>query len=226
MDGRIADEQMTELDIFVTGISSPSGGGKTAVAKRVSELLPDAVTLFFDDYEPDTVHPASIRQWLEEGANYNDWKTPKLKDDLTELKAGQAIVSPVDGLTINPRMYVVFDSPFGYAHAETGGLIDLMVFIDTPLDVAMARRLLRDFSSASVDNFGTNIGRLTAELIAYLDYGRQAYLEMDKQIKPICDLLIDGCSAVDDLAEEVVRAKRTRTAEPLSCENARNAPRR
>ena len=223
MGGRIADEQMTELDIFVTGISSPSGGGKTAVAKRVSELLPDAVTISFDDYDFDTVHPASIREWLEEGANCNDWKSPKLKDDLTKLKAGQAIVSPVDGLTVNPRKHIVFDSPFGYAHAETGGPIDLMVFIDTPLDVATARRLLRDISSASVDNSSTNIGRLTAELIAYLDYGRQAYLEMDEQIKPTCDLLLDGCLAVDDLAEKVVRAIRTRAAE-LSCENARNAP--
>ena len=224
MDGKIADQKMKKSEIFVTGISSQSGGGKTAVAKRVSELLPDAVTIFFDDYDPDTVHPASIREWLDEGADCNDWKTPKLKDDLTKLKAGQAIVSPVDGLTINPRKYVVFDSPFGYAHAETGGLIDLMVFIDTPLDVAMARRLLRDFSSTSVDDSSINICRLTAELIAYLDYGRKAYLEMDKQIKPICDLLLDGYSAVDDLAEVVVRAIKTRTAEPLSCENARDAP--
>jgi len=221
---QIADEQMRESDIFVTGISSPSGGGKTVVAMRVSELLPDAVTIFFDDYDFDTVHPASIRGWLEDGANYNDWKSPKLRDDLTKLKAGQAIVSPVDGLTINPRKYVVFDGPFGYAHAATGGLIDLMVFIDTPLDVAMARRLLRDYSSTSVDDSSTNIGRLTAELTAYLDYGRQAFLEMNKQVRPTCDLLLDGCSGVDDLAEEVVRAIGTRTAEPLSRENARNAP--
>ena len=225
MNGKIADEQMKKSDIFITGISSPSGGGKTAVAVRVSELLPDAVTISFDDYDFDTVHPASFRRWLEEGANYNEWKSPKLKDDLTKLKAGRAIVSPVDGLTINPRKYVIFDSPLGYAHTETGGLIDLMVFIDTPLDVAMARRLLRDYSSAAVDNSSTNIGRLTAELTAYLDYGRQAYLEMDKQIKPICDLLLDGCSTVDDLAEVVVRAIRTRTAEQLSCENANAPPR-
>ncbi len=224
MDGKIADEQMKKSDIFITGISSPSGGGKTAVAVRVSELLPDAVTISFDDYDFDTVHPASFRRWLEEGANYNDGKSPKLEDDLTKLKAGRAIVSPVDGLTINPRKYVIFDSPLGYAHAETGGLIDLMVFIDTPLDIAMARRLLRDFSSASVDNSSKSMDRLAAELIAYLDYGRQAYLEMDKQIKPTCDLLLDGCSAVDDLAQEVVRAIRTRTAEPRSSENARNAP--
>ena len=224
MDDKIADEQIRRSDIFITGMSSPSGGGKTAVAKRVSELLPDSVTIFFDDYDFDTVHPASFRTWLEDGANYNDWKCPKLRDDLTKLKAGQAIFSPVDGQTINPRKYVVFDAPLGYAHAETGGLIDLMVFIDTPLDVAMARRLLRDYSSASDNRASTDVGRLAPVLSAYLDYGRGAYLEMDRQIKPTCDLILDGCSAVDDLAEAVVRAIRTRTAEPLSCENARNAP--
>ena len=89
-----------------------------------------------------------------------------------------------------------------------------MVFIDTPLDVAMARRLLRDFASASDDGSTSDVDRLAAELTAYLDYGRGAYLEMDRQVKPTCDLVLDGFSAVDDLAEEVVRAIRARAAEP------------
>ncbi len=73
------------------------------VTKRVAELLPDAVAIFFDDYGFDTIHPESFLKWLDEGANYDDWKTPKLTDDLRRLKAGQAIVSPLMAKSSNPR---------------------------------------------------------------------------------------------------------------------------
>ena len=191
-------------DIHVTGISSPSGGGKTAVTKRVAELLPGAAAIFFDDYDFETVHPESLRKWLEDGANYNDWKTPKLAEDLRKLKAGQVIVSAADGREIRPQQHVIFDAPLGYAHAETAPLIDLMVFIDTPLDIAMARRMLRDSSSTSLDYPGSTIDSIRNQLTVYLDYGRWAYLEMDKQVKPLCDVILDGRSSLDELAEKIV----------------------
>ena len=201
---------MREEDIFVVGISSLSGGGKTAVASRLAELLHDAVTIAFDDYDFDTTHPESFRRWLVGGANVNEWKTPKLADDLGKLRTGQAIVSPVDGRTMVPRKYVVFDAPLGYAHTETAGYIDFMVFIDTPLDVAMARRLLRDWPSVSADGSIDGTESLRGRLTAYLDYGRRAYLEMDRQIKPNCDLILDGCMPVDDLVREIAEAIKAR----------------
>ena len=91
---------------LVTGISSPSGGGKTAVTRRIVELLPDSVALFFDDYDFDTVHPESIRKWLEDGADYNAWKTPRLREDLKRLKGGEPIVSPVDESRIGFASFV------------------------------------------------------------------------------------------------------------------------
>ena len=106
MDGKIADEQMRDSDIFVAGISSPSGGGKTAVAMRVSELLPDAVTISFNDYDFDTVHPASFRRWLEEGANFNDWKSQAAKTQATRRpdEAGKLTLQTPGGSTWPSRI--------------------------------------------------------------------------------------------------------------------------
>ena len=198
--------ELAPLKTIVVGISSPSGGGKTTVARRVSEILKDAVPLFFDDYDFDNVHPENIRQWLEQGADYNAWKTPRLKNDLSKLKAGEPIDSPIDGTTIHSRRYVIFDAPLGYAHAEIGALIDFMVFIDTPLDVAMARRLLRDLASKPPAGANDALDSLESGLTAYLDYARDAYLEIDRQVKPACDLILDGRCSVDDLAQEIVSA--------------------
>ena len=48
---------------FVIGISSVSGGGKTAVARKLTQLLQDAVMLCFDDYDETTVHPEDLHTW-------------------------------------------------------------------------------------------------------------------------------------------------------------------
>lgn len=188
---------------FVIGISAPSGGGKTTVARQLVARLPDAVLLSFDDYDHLTVHPASYPQWLAEGADYNAWQTPQLSVDLRRLRAGQAIVAPRTGQVVSPRAYIVFDAPLGRAHHETGQQIDLMVFIDTPLDVAMARRLLRDYSQ-NERSLSHKWAQIQSELAVYLASGRAAYLEMDRQIKPGCDLILDGLRSPDELALEIL----------------------
>jgi uridine kinase len=191
-------------EVLIIGISSPSGGGKTAITKRTTELLADSIAIHFDDYDFDTVHPESYRIWLERGADFNDWKTPRLTHDLSKLKAGESIVSPIDGTMVQPKRYVVFDDSLGYAHAETAGLIDFMVFIDTPLDVALARRMLRTFALAQRGNVEHVIESLIAELTAYLEYARHAYCELEKQVKTKCDLVLDGRTSIDDLARQLV----------------------
>ena len=81
-----------------------------------------------------------------------------------------------------------------------------MVYIDTPLDVAMARRILRDFywdgSSLSVQQNEA----LQGSLEDYLEFAREAYLVMDEQIKPSCDLVVDGLLSSNELADQVIEA--------------------
>ena len=128
---------------MVIGISSVSEGGETEVARRLAELLQDAVVLCFDDYDDSNIHSESLQKWLMNGVDYNVWKTSGLTRDLQLLMTGNDIESP-DGSKLSPARYVVFDAPLGRDHSDSGRFIDSMVFIDTSLDVAMAHRLLRD----------------------------------------------------------------------------------
>jgi uridine kinase len=203
--------------VFVTGISAPSGGGKTTITKRVSDLLPGSVSLFFDDYDGDTIHPLSFQQWLRDGADYNAWRALRLEADLRSLRTGRSIIHPLTGSTISSRGHVVFDNPLGYAHAGLAKLIDFMVFIDTPLDIAMARRLLRDFPDKSEEPIADVANNLRVEMATYLDHGRAAYLEMDRQVKPTCDLILDGSLSADDLAHRVVEEVTVRARERAHC---------
>ena len=193
---------------FVIGISSVSGGGKTAVAVKLTELLQDAVMLSFDDYDENTVYPEDLHAWLTAGANYNAWETPRLTSDLLSLTTGNYITSPVDGSDIPTAKYIVFDAPLGRAHSDTGKFIDLMVFIDTPLDIAMARRLLRDITTPTRQGAEDSIKSLNAHLYSYLNGGQLLFLELEKQIRGNSDIVLDGRLTVDELAATIYKRLR------------------
>ena len=59
-----------------------SGAGKSRVVERTVELLGDASSLHFDHYDSVSQHPPNLKEWMEQGADVNEWKTPQLADDL------------------------------------------------------------------------------------------------------------------------------------------------
>jgi uridine kinase len=81
--------------------------------------------------------------------------------------------------------------------------IDFAVYIDTPLDIAMARRLLRDYKDES-------IAGIHKELTNYLLRGRAAYLEMEKSVKPNSDVIIKGEQNTSLIVGEILDVLKTR----------------
>jgi uridine kinase len=57
------------------------------------------------------------------------------------------VTSPVNGVTVAPAKYIIFEGPLGRVHQKTGQSIDYLVFIDTPLEVGLARMVLRDIAN-------------------------------------------------------------------------------
>ncbi len=198
---------------FVLGISAISGGGKTVLVKHLAERLDESVVLSFDEYDEagHVTHPESFRRWLRDGADQNAWQAPRLAADLAQLKSGNPIASPVDRSPILPAQFVIFDAPLGRAHRSTGQHIDLMVYIDTPLDVAMARRILRDFCGDGSSLSVQQSEELRRSLEDYLEFSRAAYLMMDRHVKPSCDLVVDGLLSLDELANQLIEALKKRT---------------
>ena len=185
------------------GISAVAGGGKTAVTKRLVEVLGDAVSLHFDDYDYTNVHPDDIQSWFAAGADYDAYRTPVFTSHLEALKAGKSITYPVGGAKLGPARYVVVDAPLGRAHTDSGRFIDLMVFIDTPLDVALARRLLRDINGQSAWLSDQVIQYVKEELSAYLVGARPIYEEFQERMRTTSDVIIDSTLGVDDVGEKI-----------------------
>ena len=103
--------------------------------------------------------------------------------------------------------YIILDYPFGRTHPAFRDLIDLSVFIDTPLDVAMARRILRDYKPEEGHAQAEALDRLRQELTHYLEKTRYPYLDAEKH-KESSDLVLEGWSALDDLRDEIIERVR------------------
>ncbi|MUK90216.1 AAA family ATPase [Ornithinibacillus sp. L9] len=180
---------MSPLVIAVGGVS---GGGKTTVSNHLHERLSNSKLLHFDDYNFEG--PNDIIDWVDRGANYDEWNLdPFIRDINTLLKES------LD--------YIFLDYPFAYRHTKTSEFIDYTVYIDTPLDIAMARRVLRDFNENSNES-------ILSEMKNYVAQGRRGYLEMLKSIKPKSDLIVDGTLYLPVIGEDIIEAISTITEHP------------
>lgn len=169
---------------IVIAIAAVLGGGKTTIINELKNRFPLSKAIYFDDhdFEEDV---EDYFQWVQDGADYNSWKIEILANDIESA------------LTQSNLNYILIDYPFAYKNDKVTPYIDYAIFIDTPLDIAMARRLLRDEASQSPD-------LLKIDLNGYLSGGRTAYLEMIKTIKPNSDFVVDGSLNVNDIVSQIM----------------------
>ena len=189
--------------VKVIGISAVSGGGKTAVARRLAEVLSDAVTLHFDDYDDSNVHPADLQSWFAEGADCDAYELSAFTCHLGTLKAGGVIRYPIGGAILGPVKYVVADAPLGREHSASGRFIDLMVFVDTPLDIAMARRVLRDIDEAAPSTAAGALERVKGDLYGYELRARPIYEHFQERMRAGADLIVEGTLGVDRIVDRI-----------------------
>lgn len=79
------------------------------------------------------------------------------------------MVTDIDSLLAQENLdYILLDYPFAYKNNKVAPYINYSIFIDTPLDIAMARRILRDLIIQPAD-------MLKDDLNCYPSHGRIAY---------------------------------------------------
>jgi uridine kinase len=129
-------------------IAGTSGADKTTLTRALARRCRNALIVSFDDYAYAPPSVLDSRRWIAEGADPAAWKVPKLTEDLLELRQGRPIRHSVTKLVTIPTPIIVVEEPFGRSRPELRALIDFVAVLDTPLEVALARRLLRELRSS------------------------------------------------------------------------------
>lgn len=168
----------------IIAIAAVTAGGKTSAVKSLVEKIPNATSLHFDDYSFEG-EVEDFYQWMKAGADDNVWNLTPLKNDIDKL------------ISSNKYDYLFLDYPFAYKNDMIKDYLDCTIFIDTPLDIALARRVLRDMKEASLEE-------ILCEMENYIKYERVAYLQMLKDILPSSDYVIDGSKDLETIVDKII----------------------
>ena len=210
---------------YVIAIAGTSGSGKTVVSAKVSELLDKAPILAFDDYfEFFEGWPENIRDWLDKGANTDELQNIQMMNDIKTLKEDKSIIHPTTKETLHSTGYIIVEDPSGKERKELAGLIDFLVYIDVPLDIALMR-VLRRFIDNDVKLKDGSKGKIREEapdkllntienfLENYQEYYRELYIVICDRAREKADFIVDGLQSIDVLATLVVEQIANRRVE-------------
>lgn len=168
----------------IIAIGAVTAGGKTTLVNAIKDKLTRTASLHFDDYSFDG-EVNDFYKWVSDGANYNVMGLSPLKADIEKI------------INSDRYDYLLLDYPFAYQNKMIKDYLDCCIFIDTPLDIALARKVLRDMKESSADD-------IRYEMDVYLKYARIAYVQMLQDILPISDYVIDGTKELKIIINEAM----------------------
>jgi uridine kinase len=186
----------------IVAISGAPGSGKSALARGLADALGDATVVEMDHYEQATAQPIeAIARWMEDGADYDALPVPLLAEHLAALRAGRTVTDPATHEAIRPAAWILFETQFGRAHRATGRHIDLLVWLDTPPDIALARTLLKSTRIALHDGQAdaAQLAWTEGYLANYLTVVRQLILMQKARVGAGADIVLDGAENPDAL---------------------------
>lgn len=195
----------------VIAISGTTGAGKTTLVNKLSSEL-NGVALFFDAYQKTTYYPNDLISRLSQGESIDinmnpiDVKSPDFYADLCKLKEGKKVIDPW-GRELNPAKYIIVEEPFARLREDMKGILDSVVYIQIPLNISLARRVLRDIRHESAhQDFDSDkklevIENYLSSYINGLGYGYQI---IDELAIKSSDLVLDGLKDTEENALAVI----------------------
>ena len=179
---------------IVIGIAGASGSGKTLVAQRMVDRLGSdkAVIIQEDAYYRDL---SDLPRPERGGMNFDHpdaFEHDLLVGQMRQLLQGESISQPIydyrthcrlrETKGVDPASVIILEGILIFTCPELRELMDIRVFVDTPLDICLARRLERDV---------TERGRTLDSVVEqYRETVRPMYLRFVEPTKPHADILI------------------------------------
>jgi dephospho-CoA kinase len=191
---------------YVIAVAAPIGGGKSSLVEALAQALGDAPTIHFDHYERATQMPVSeLDEWMARGADFDELNAPNLAHDLAALKSATTVANTAIQNDITSACYIVFEMPLGKEYKQTALLIDLLIWVDVPLDIALARKL-KEFTNSflaskqdSKQEFATFIDNYLSH---YLTTVGNVLLTQEQRVRANADIIVDGRNSIDAMVQQ------------------------
>ncbi|HEY8429842.1 MAG TPA: uridine kinase [Sandaracinaceae bacterium] len=179
---------------YVVGVAGGTGSGKTTIAEHiVSALPPEHVCVIqHDNYyrdRPDLTYEERCQLNFD---HPDSLETELLIEHLARLKSGEAVEIPVydfkthrrsaERLRIEPRPIIVVEGILVFVDERLRAQLDLKLFVDTPADIRVFRRIRRD-----LEQRGRTFASVREQYYATV---RPMHLQFVEPSKAYADLII------------------------------------
>ena len=187
---------MVDQKPFVLALAGPPGAGKSTLASLLQQRHPAARAISFDQYQPLTgLSQTQISKWFAEGADLGEVDHVAIVAELKRRTENRPGLAPL----------VLFETPFGRIHRETGAFIDALVWVDTPLDLALSRAVLAFTRNAQRDMAPPDFMAWQIRYMTFYPVVRAMYLAQRERVAPGADLIIDGSRPPEASVESIER---------------------
>ena len=181
-------------------VAGPSASGKTHLIEWLYHRHPNFMSVVLaDNYYARQDH-IPLHERLSQNYDHPDaieWSL--LEKHLIALKKGQVVQSPKycfvkcnrldTTLAVKPKPIILLDGLLCLAIPSIRKLANLSLYIDTPLDICLTRRIKRDVATR---------GRTTEQVISqYLTRTRPMYYEFIKPSRDHADLIIPSTEHIE-----------------------------
>lgn len=172
----------------VIAICGAPGAGKSRLTEGLAARL-KAAPVPYDAFETFTRRgPDAALDWIARDAPYGEIRTPGLAEALRVAVAAGP---------------VIFDTPLGRAHPETGPMIGRAVWIDCPLDLALARKVAQLAGDVPPPQAGDFVGWLRSYLAQYEHIVRPACEIQLARVRPLCEVIVDARDPVEKILDNL-----------------------
>lgn len=193
----------------LVGIAGASGSGKSTLARKLEQQLRShrVIHLLSDNYYRDTSH-LTLEQRNRRNYDHPDSIDIELLiDHLKELHKGNSIDQPVydfsthnrtsETVAIGPASIVLLDGILIFAVPQLREILDIKLYVETPLDICFIRRLQRD-----VRERGRSVESVVNQ---YLETVRPMFLEFVNPSKKFADMVIKGEGDMEGDTQKVLK---------------------
>lgn len=201
---------MTVSGPVVIGIAGGSGSGKTTVQERIlSKFGPSRISLLqHDAYYRDLAHLPHAERAVFNFDHPNALETELCVRHLDALRDGHTVDSPVydfanhvrstSALRVESRPVILVEGILVLAEPELRDRMDIKIYVDTPDDVRLIRRIERDLHERE--------RTIESVLDQYAATVRPMHLEFVEPSKRFADIIIPG-GGKNDVAMEIILAR-------------------
>lgn len=196
--------------MIIIGISGASGSGKSLLANNIIEKFDiSKITIISEDnYYKDQSDLTMEERGLINYDHPDTFDHELLCQHLLKLKSGDSIQSPIYDHSTHSRLkqtktlkttpIIILEGILLFSDKKIREQIDIKVFVDTPIDICLIRRIERDIS----------IRNRTIESISlqYLNTVRPMFLKFIEPSKKWADLIVPH-GGENFIALEVLNAK-------------------